>query len=76
MLTIWTYDFVPGGENGPRGFVRDLRLRWVCEEAALDYVVKTTPPDRREFGRLDDLVDLLRSHVDQVEKTINPLETV
>jgi glutathione S-transferase len=47
MLTIWTYDRVPGGENGPRGFVRDLRLRWACEEAALDYEVKSTPFDDR-----------------------------
>ena len=39
MITIWTYDFVPGGENGPRGLVRDLRLRWACEEAPLEYAV-------------------------------------
>ena len=31
-LTIWTYDWVP---EGPRGFVRDLRLRWAAEEAEL-----------------------------------------
>lgn len=43
MLTIWTYDWVPGGDKGPRGFVRDLRLRWACEEAGLPYIVKTTP---------------------------------
>ncbi len=24
-LIVWTYDWVP---EGPRGFVRDLRLRW------------------------------------------------
>jgi glutathione S-transferase len=47
MLTIWTYDWVPGGENGPRGFVRDLRLRWACEEAELDYRVKSTSFDDR-----------------------------
>jgi glutathione S-transferase len=47
MLTIWTYDWAPGGENGPRGVVRDLRLRWACEEAALDYDVKSTPFDDR-----------------------------
>jgi hypothetical protein len=29
-LIIWTYDWVP---EGPRGFVRDLRLRWATEEA-------------------------------------------
>lgn len=39
-LTIWTYDWVP---EGPRGFVRDLRLRWACEEAGLSYTVKTVP---------------------------------
>ena len=37
-LTIWTYDWVP---EGPRGFVRDLRLRWACEEAGLTYAVGT-----------------------------------
>lgn len=44
-LTIWTYDWVP---EGPRGFVRDLRLRWACEEAGLDYAVRTIPFDGRE----------------------------
>lgn len=43
-LTIWTYDWVP---NGPRGFVRDLRLRWACEEAGLAYTVKTVSFDTR-----------------------------
>ncbi|WP_325052955.1 glutathione S-transferase N-terminal domain-containing protein [Sinorhizobium meliloti] len=47
MLTIWTYDRMPGGENGPRGFVRDLRVRWACDEAALDYELKSTPFDDR-----------------------------
>jgi glutathione S-transferase len=37
-LTIWTYDWVP---EGPRGFVRDMRLRWACEEAGLDYDVRS-----------------------------------
>lgn len=37
-LTIWTYDWVP---DGPRGYVRDIRLRWACEEAGLDYDVKS-----------------------------------
>ena len=37
-LIVWTYDWVP---EGPRGFVRDLRLRWACEEAGLDYSVRT-----------------------------------
>lgn len=48
-LTIWTYDWVP---EGPRGFVRDLRLRWACEEAGLDYDVRTIPFDGRETNHL------------------------
>ena len=48
-LTIWTYDWVP---EGPRGFVRDLRLRWACEEAGLAYTVKTIPFDGRETNHL------------------------
>ena len=39
-LIVWTYDWVP---EGPRGFVRDLRLRWACEEAGLAYTVLTVP---------------------------------
>lgn len=46
-LIIWTYDWVPGGRNGPQGFVRDLRLRWACEEAGLDYEVRSVPFDKR-----------------------------
>ncbi|WP_437999843.1 glutathione S-transferase family protein [Sorangium sp. So ce185] len=48
-LTIWTYDWVPGM---PRGFVRDLRLRWACEEAGLLYEVQTIPFDDRETNHL------------------------
>jgi glutathione S-transferase len=48
-LTIWTYDWVP---EGPRGFVRDLRLRWACEEAGLRYAVRTIPFDGRETNHL------------------------
>jgi glutathione S-transferase len=48
-LTIWTYDWVP---EGPRGFVRDLRLRWACEEAGLAYAVGTIPFDGRETNHL------------------------
>ena len=48
-LTIWTYDWVP---EGPRGFVRDLRLRWACEEAGLTYAVRTIPFDDRETNHL------------------------
>ena len=49
-LTVWSYDWVP---EGPRGFVRDLRLRWACEEAGLDYDVRTVPFDGRETNHLD-----------------------
>ncbi len=49
-LTIWTYDWVP---KGPRGFVRDLRLRWACEEADLPYEVQTIPFDGRETNHLE-----------------------
>ncbi len=49
-LSIWTYDWVP---PGPRGFVRDLRLRWACEEAGLNYTVRTIPFDGRETNHLE-----------------------
>jgi glutathione S-transferase len=48
-LTIWTYDWVP---KGPRGYVRDLRLRWACEEAGRAYTVRTIPFDGRETNHL------------------------
>lgn len=48
-LTIWTLDWVP---EDPRGFVRDLRLRWACEEAGLDYAVRTIPFEGRETNHL------------------------
>ena len=48
-LTIWTYDWVP---EGVWGFVRDLRLRWACEEAGLAYGVRTIPFDGRETNHL------------------------
>jgi glutathione S-transferase len=49
-LTIWTLDWVP---EGPRGVVRDLRLRWACEEAGLRYTVRTVPFEGRETNHLD-----------------------
>jgi len=49
-LTIWTLDWVP---EGPRGFVRDLRLRWACEEAGLAYQVRTIKFDDRATNHLD-----------------------
>tara|TARA_B100000678_G_scaffold78312_1_gene64763 strand:- start:914 stop:1567 length:654 start_codon:yes stop_codon:yes gene_type:complete len=49
-IKIWTYDWVP---DEPRGFVRDLRLRWACEEMGLPYEVGTVPFDGRETNHLD-----------------------
>jgi glutathione S-transferase len=48
-LIIWTYDWVP---EGPRGFVRDVRLRWACEEAELPYTVQTIAFDDRQTNHL------------------------
>ena len=61
-LTIYTYDWVP---EGPRGFVRDLRLRWAAEEAGLAYSVRTVAfkdrgPDHLQcqpFGQVPFLAD-------------------
>lgn len=49
-LVIGTLDWVP---QGPRGFVRDLRLRWACEEAGLSYSVATIPFEDRETNHLE-----------------------
>jgi glutathione S-transferase len=49
-LIIWTLDWVP---DGPRGFVRDMRLRWACEEAGIAYKVQTIPFDDRETNHLE-----------------------
>lgn len=51
-LTIWTYDWVPAGAP-PRGFVRDLRLRWACEEAGLPFAVRTVAFEDRQTNHLD-----------------------
>lgn len=40
MLILTTYDWVP---EPPRGYVRDLRIRWALEEASLPYRVESTP---------------------------------
>jgi glutathione S-transferase len=61
-LVITTYDWVP---EGPRGLVRDLRLRWACEEVGLDYAVHTVPIAdrgadhfaRQPFGQIPTLRD-------------------
>lgn len=39
-LTLTTFDWVP---ELPRGYVRDLRVRWALEEAGLDYRVRSVP---------------------------------
>jgi glutathione S-transferase len=48
-LTLTTFDWVP---EGPRGFVRDIRLRWACEEAGLTYSVRTVPFNDRGADHL------------------------
>ncbi|MES2816458.1 MAG: glutathione S-transferase family protein [Pseudomonadota bacterium] len=62
-LTIWTYDWVP---QGPRGHVRDIRLRWACEEAGLPYTIRSvrfedrTSPEhlaRQPFAQVPALQD-------------------
>lgn len=49
-ITIWTLDWVP---EMPRGFVRDLRLRWACEEVGLPYTVRGVPFDDRAANHLE-----------------------
>lgn len=44
-LTLTTFDWVP---PPPRGFVRDLRVRWALEEAGLAYRVESTPFRERD----------------------------
>ena len=39
-LTLTTFDWVP---EPPRGYVRDIRVRWALEEAGLPYRVESTP---------------------------------
>jgi glutathione S-transferase len=39
-LILTTFDWVP---EMPRGFVRDLRVRWALEEAGLPYRVESVP---------------------------------
>jgi glutathione S-transferase len=61
-LTLITYDWVP---QMPRGFVRDLRVRWALEEAGLPYRVVSTPFKERQpehfahqpFGQIPWLTD-------------------
>jgi glutathione S-transferase len=61
-LILTTFDWVP---EPPRGYVRDLRVRWALEEAGLPYRVESTPfRDRRPahfvhqpFGQVPWLTD-------------------
>src|SRR3977135_4441214 len=61
-LTLTTFDWVP---EMPRGYVRDLRVRWALEEARLPYRVASVPfRDRRAehflhqpFGQVPWLTD-------------------
>src|SRR5580658_868410 len=39
-LVLNTFDWVP---EKPRGYVRDIRVRWALEEAGLSYRVQSTP---------------------------------
>ncbi|WIW43762.1 glutathione S-transferase family protein [Bradyrhizobium sp. 62B] len=48
-LTLTTFNWVP---EPPRGLVRDLRVRWALEEAALPYRVASTPFDDRRPAHL------------------------
>lgn len=46
-LVLTTFDWVP---ERPRGYVRDLRVRWALEEAGLPYRVETVPFHDRGAG--------------------------
>lgn len=47
QLILTTWDWVP---EPPRGFVRDIRVRWALEEAGLPYRVESTPFADRKAG--------------------------
>src|SRR6202161_2467548 len=61
-LVLTTFDWVP---EMPRGYVRDLRVRWALEEAALPYRVASVPFGDRDadhfahqpFGQVPWLTD-------------------
>jgi len=46
-LILTTFDWVP---EMPRGYVRDLRVRWALEEAGLRYRVESVPFRGRDSG--------------------------
>ncbi len=61
-LILSTFDWVP---EPPRGYVRDIRVRWALEEAGLPYSVKSVPFRERKtdhfahqpFGQVPWLTD-------------------
>src|ERR1700748_3197759 len=61
-LVLYTFDWVP---PPPRGYVRDLRVRWALEEAGLPYRVVGVPFRDRDaehfahqpFGQVPRLTD-------------------
>ena len=48
-LTLTTFDWVP---EMPRGYVRDIRVRWALEETALPYRVDSVPFEGRDAEQL------------------------
>src|SRR5215475_1917218 len=48
-LILTTFDWVP---ETPRGYVRDIRVRWALEEAGLPYRVKSVPFGTRDAEHL------------------------
>jgi glutathione S-transferase len=44
-ITLTTFDWVP---DMPRGYVRDIRIRWALEEAGWPYTVKSVPFRQRD----------------------------
>lgn len=48
-LVLTTYDWVP---DFPRGFVRDIRIRWLMEELGRPYRVETVPMKDRTVDHL------------------------
>lgn len=46
-LIVTTFDWVP---DMPRGYVRDIRVRWALEEAGLPYRVESVPFRDRDAG--------------------------
>ncbi|OJY67470.1 MAG: glutathione S-transferase [Sphingobium sp. 66-54] len=48
-LVLTTFDWVPAP---PRGFVRDIRVRWALEEAGLPYRVESVPFGERNAAHL------------------------